>query len=289
MRIKAIVIRTDYWTPGTDFTQAIVEAVQGLVQDNDIVAVSEKALAVAQGLIVDEAPIEPSLLSELLARLWMRLFWGGPLAQMTRMHRKTRFRLRNYPSKEGAIHKQTALRYAGLLQSLRHYSEGGIDASNLPYAYVSLPLKNASEVACRIQQTIEEQLGKCTTVVVVDGDTTYSFRNLHLAPRRVKTKGLIHAGGFLTFVAGRALGLQGRPTPVGVSDDTQNPDRALTYAAVAHSVCGRGAGRTVWEMSRRYGVALTEVTWRMLKSSVHRPVVILRVLMPNDISRIGSS
>ena len=50
-------------------------------------------------------------------------------------------RLRNYPLESGSRHKQLALEQAGVLQALMFGSEGGIDGSNLPYAYVSLPLK----------------------------------------------------------------------------------------------------------------------------------------------------
>jgi F420-0:gamma-glutamyl ligase-like protein len=276
MRIKAIALRTAYWRPGTNYVNIVSEAVQHLIRDGDIVTVSEKALSVALGFIVDESKIRPSLLAKLLSRIWMRKIWGGPLGRITRLRRRTLEQLRNYPINEGAAHKEVALRHVGLLQALRHYSEGGIDASNLPYSYVCLPLRNGAAVAEELREAIEKRTGRRVTMMIVDGDTTYSLRNLHMAPRRLKVKGLIHFGGFLTFVLGRALGLKERATSIAISGAALNPDYALTLAEIAHRVRGGGAGRTVWSMSRRFRVGLAEVTWEMLEGVAHRPIVVLR-------------
>ena len=277
LRFKAIRVRTGYWTPGTDYLAEIVEAVRGLVRDGDIVVVSEKAISIAKGLIIDEAGFRPSLLARLIVKLWVRRLWGGPLGRWARLRSKTLRSLRNYPLDLGARHKEVALRYVGLLQALRHYSEGGIDASNLPYSYVALPLPEASREAERIASAIEEETGKRVSVLIVDSDKSFTWRNLHLAPRRVETRGLLHLGGFLTFLLGRMLRLKARATPVA-SIGIGNPDLALTLAEVADRVRGYGAGRTVWEMARRLGVELTGVTWRMLRRVEHHPIVILRLL-----------
>jgi F420-0:gamma-glutamyl ligase-like protein len=161
---------------------------------------------------------------------------------------------------------------------MRHYSEGGIDASNLPYSYVSLPLGDATEVASRIRKTIHGRTGRQVTVMIVDGDTTFSWRNLHIAPRRVEFPGLIHMGGFLAFIVGRMLRLQARQTPIAASGDDLNPDRALWLARLHHRLCGGGAGRTVWSMSREMGTPLTGVTWGMLDSVRHYPVTVVRFI-----------
>jgi len=277
MRIRAIPLRTSYWSPGTDYMAAVLRPIRQLLQEGDVITVSEKALSVAQGLIIDESKVKPGLLARFLSRVWMRRVWGGPLGKVTGLRNGTLKHLRNYPRLEGAAHKQVALSYVGFLQALRHYSEGGIDASNLPYSYVSLPLRNASAVAERLRQMIEEKTGKKVVVVIVDGDTTYSFRNLHLAPRRLKVRGLIHFGGFLTFVLGRVFTLKRRATPIAISGAKLHPEYALTLADMAHRSRGRGAGRTVWSMARRFNVGVAEVTLQMLESVVHRPIVLLRV------------
>jgi F420-0:gamma-glutamyl ligase-like protein len=275
LKLKAIKIRTRYWTPGTDYVREIVDAVKHHAQDGDFITISEKALSTAQGMIVDESLTEPGRLARFLVSFWIRRIWGGPLGSLTKLRGRTLEHLRNFPLVEGAAHKQIALNLTSLLQALRHYSEGGIDASNLPYSYVSLPLPDSEDCAQRINMALRDQ-GIRTTTLIVDGDTTYTWRNLHLAPRSVQTPGLIHLGGFLTFLVGRWLRFDSRSTPVAVSGDELNPDWALTLANVSHRVRGFGAGRTVWDMARRLGVGLTGVTWGMLEEVEHYPIVILR-------------
>jgi len=277
MRIRIKPIRTSYWRPGTDYGQAIVEAVKPYLRDGDILAVSEKAVSTAQGNLVDESRVQPGLVAGFLAGPWTRRLWAGPLGRLTKLKERTLENLRGYPEAEGAAHKQTTIWYAGLAQSLRHYSEGGIDASNLPYSYVCLPLRRRTETATEIARRVRMETGKDVTVMIVDGDTTYTWRSLHLAPRRVDAPGLIHIGGFLPFVLGRALGLRARQTPVAIAGGRLNPDRALWLASLYHSRCGRGAGRTVWGMAERMGTGLTGVTWEMMESAPHHPVAIIRV------------
>jgi len=276
LKLKAIRIRTKYWRPGTDHIREIVAAVRDLVEDGDIITVSEKAISTATGLLIDESTIRAGKMADLLASVWMRKIWGGPLGRLTKLRDKTIERIRAFPIVAGASHKQVALRYVGFLQALRHYSEGGIDASNLPYALVSLPLGDPDVEAARIRKALEADTGRKVSVMIVDGDTTYSLRSIHLTPRRVGVPGLVHFGGFLTFVFGRMLGFKSRSTPIGMSGEVLNPDWALTLANVAHRVQGHGAGRTVWDMAERLGTDLTGVTWEMLDRVVHAPIVILR-------------
>ena len=276
MKLKAIRVRTRYWQPGTDHMSEIVSAVHNLVEEGDIVTVSEKAISTAKGTLIDESRFEAGKMANFLARVWMRRIWGGPLGRLTKLKEKTIGRIRGFPLEAGAVHKEVALQYAGFLQSLRHYSEGGIDASNLPYTLVSLPLRDPNLEAARIREALEAETGARVSVIIVDGDTTYSWRNIHLAPRRVKVPGLVHFGGFLTFVVGRMLDFTSRPTPVGMSGEVLNPDWALTLANVAHRIRGHGAGRTVWDMAEKLGTDLAGVTWEMLDKVVHVPIVILR-------------
>lgn len=275
MRLKAIRVRTSYWRPGTDYVQEIVNSVGDIVQDGDILTVSEKAISTAEGLVVDESQFRAGRIARFLASFWTRRVWGGPLGRLTKLRDHTLERLRSFPGTEGAAHKQVALRCTGILQALRHYSEGGIDASNLPYSYVSLPLPNPKAHADRVRKAFAQRASD-VSVLIVDGDTTYTWRNLHLSPRPVDVLGLINVGGFLTFVAGRALGFRSRPTPVAYIGEQINPDWTLTLANIAHRVRGHGAGRTVWDMSEKLRVGLTEVTWEMLDEIDHYPIVILR-------------
>ena len=276
MKIAAIKVKPRYWPPGTDHVHEIVEAVKEVLQDGDIVTISEKAISTAMGNLIDESQIKPGRLAKLIVSFWMRRLWGGPFGKLAKLREHTKDRLKNYPYNEGAAHKQGALGHVGLLQALRHYSEGGIDASNLPYSYVCLPLEDPKRIADSIHSVLELN-GKHLSTIIVDGDTTYSKRNLHIAPRRVPIRGIIHIGGFLTFLLGRKLDFTARSTPLAESGAIRNPDFLLTLANVSHRVRGHGAGRTVWDMARSLGVGLTDVTWEMLRLVDHYPIAILRV------------
>lgn len=278
MKLKTISFKTQYWRPGTDYITKIIDTINTHIQDDDVLTISEKALSIASGQIIDEETINPGKLARLLVDPWTIKIWAGPLGKLVGLKDQTRRNLKGYPVEEGAAHKQLALVTVGLLQSLRHYSEGGIDASNLPYSYVSLPLKDPLIVASCIMDEIFQRTGKRVTVIIVDGDTTYSWRNLHLAPRKVSVPGLVHFGGVFTFLVGRILGFKSRQTPIAVSGRRINPDRALWFARLFHRLCGAGAGRTVWSMSSNLETSLTGVTWEMLDQVDHFPLMIIRQL-----------
>jgi len=277
MRLRTITFKTSFWRPGTDYVSEIIRVTSTHLKNGDIIAVSEKAISTASGNIYNEARVLPGTVAKFLAGYWTKGLWAGPLGMITGLKRQTLNNLKNYPRKEGAAHKQTALWHVGLLQSLRHYSEGGIDASNLPYTYVSLPLSKPIEVADKIRETVFRLTGKKVTVMIMDGDTTYSWRNLHLAPRVVDTPGLVHFGGVLTFIIGRLFGFKARQTPIAISGDIINPDRALWYSNLFHKLCGVGAGRTVWSMSKNMETSFTGVTWEMLEEVDHFPVTLIRL------------
>jgi F420-0:gamma-glutamyl ligase-like protein len=269
-------LTTKYWRPGENYIGQIMEALRSKIQDADIITVSEKALSTATGNIVDESRIHAGSLSKFLARYWMRMLWGFPLGIFCHLRNSTMKHLRRYPVEEGAKHKQLALARGGFLQALMHGSEGGIDGSNLPYSYVSLPLKHPSLLAEQISQAVKSELHKETTVMIVDTDKTFTFLNFHFTPRPTSMRGIRSNGGFLAYTLGRFLKFKKRATPLAVSDSAMDPERALHIADLANKARGYGAGRTVWDMAETFDVSLTEVTWQMLDRIEHKPVVIVR-------------
>jgi F420-0:gamma-glutamyl ligase-like protein len=275
-RYEAFAVATSYWRPGKDFLQIIVSSLRGKIENGDFVTVSEKAISTALGNILDESIIRPSLLARFLAKYWMRIVWGHFLGPLCHLRKKTIGHLRNYPIREGSSHKQVALQYAGFLQALLYGSEGAIDGSNLPYSYVCFPLQNAQAIANQIRNRIKTELGKEVTVMIVDTDTTYSFRNFHFTPRPRAIQGIHSCGGILAYVLGRFFKLKRRATPVAVVGSKLSVDGALTIAEIANKVRGYGAGRTVWDMAETFRVALTEVSWEMLSKIEHKPIVVLR-------------
>jgi F420-0:gamma-glutamyl ligase-like protein len=213
----------------------------------------------------------------------MHYVWGYALGSICHLRKKTISRFKTYPIAEGGKHKQLALKQSGFLQTLMHGSEGGIDGSNLPYSYVSLPVKNAKQHATQIRQSIKNKLHLNVSVMIIDTDKTYSTRNFHFTPRPNAIQGIQSNSGILGYVAGRLLKLKQRATPVAISGATMNIEMALQIADAANRARGFGAGRNVWDMAETFNVPLTEVTWEMLDEVEHKPIVIVRRNVKNTL------
>lgn len=276
VKYKALAVTTKYWRPRENYLKEIINGVKEKVSDGDFVVISEKAISTATSNIVNENMIKSSLCAELIANYWMQIVWGYLLGPLCHFRERLLQYLREYPVEMGSRHKQVALQQAGLLQALMFGSEGGIDGSNLAYAYVSLPLSNAHEIAEKIHDQIQLSLGKKVVVMIVDTDKTYSFRNFHFTPRPKPMKEIHSFGGFITYVIARMFKLKKRPTPIAVAGGKINIEEALKIANIANRVRGFGSGKTVWDMAEKFKVGLTGVSWEMLETVKHKPIVIVR-------------
>ena len=279
-KYQALAVVTSYWKPGDDFIRQITDVIAKKIDDSDFVVVSEKALSTAMGNIFDESRVRSSFNAKVIVNCWMRVCWGHVLSPLLHLGPKLTQNLREYPIDSGSRHKQLALDRAGFLQALMFGSEGGIDGSNLPYSYVSLPLANAQEIAERIREEIRRTLGKNVTVAVVDTDKTFTFLNFHFTPRPAPIRGIQGNGGVVAYIVGRIFRFRKRPTPLAVAGVEIVAEDALRIANVADKARGVGSGTTVWKMAKRFHVALTGVTWEMLRSIKHKPIVIVRKAMP---------
>ena len=276
VKYKALAVTTKYWRPEENCLEEIIAGVKGKVSDGDFVVVSEKAISTAISNIVNENMVKPSLCAELIANYWMQTVWGYLLGPLCHFQERLLQYLREYPVEMGSRHKQVALQQAGLLQALMFGSEGGIDGSNLAYAYVSLPLSNADEIAKKIHDQIRSRLGKKVVVMIVDTDKTYSFKNFRFTPRPKPMKNIHSFGGFITYVIARMFKLKKRPTPIAVAGCKINVEEALKISNIANRVRGFGSGKTVWDMVEKFKVGLTGVSWEMLETVKHKPIVIVR-------------
>ncbi|MCW4028300.1 MAG: coenzyme F420-0:L-glutamate ligase [Candidatus Bathyarchaeota archaeon] len=272
----ALAVSTSYWKPNSPYLDEIVGALKGKIVDGDFVVVSEKALSTALGNIVDESTVVPSGNSKFVGGVWMRFAWGYGLGVLCGFGQRLLVRLRNYPPELGSRHKQLALEQAGLLQALMFGSESGIDGSNLAYSFVSLPLKNADELAKQIQREIRRRLGKLVCVIIADTDKTYRFHNFYFTPRPNPLKGIYSSGGVVPFVVGRVLGLKRSSTPLAVAGANLSAGTALTITNIADRARGPGSGATVWDMAARFHVSADAVSWNMLSTVKHKPIVIIR-------------
>ena len=271
-----LALVTDYWKPGDNYADKAIDSLKGKIENGDFVVVSEKAISTAKGTMIDESIINPHLNAKFLAGFWMRVVWGYPLGILCGFGQRLLSRLRNYPLESGSRHKQVALQYAGLIQSLMFGSEGGIDGSNLPYSYVSLPLVNAEKVAREIQQQTQLKLKRKVCVIVADTDKTYKFRNFFFTPRPKPLRGIHSFGGAATYVVGRMFKLKKSSTPLAVVGCSLQASQALTSTNIADKARGPGSGATVWDMAARFQVEVNGVTCEMLTKIKHKPLVIVR-------------
>ncbi len=275
-KYHALALTTSYWKPGDRYIDKIINALEGKVEDGDFVVVSEKAISTALGCMVDESKVKTSVNSRGIARFWMRLIWGYPLGFLCHFGPRLLRRLRNYPLESGSRHKQVTLEQSGLMQTLMFGSEGGIDGSNLPYSYVSLPLDNASDLAQEIQHKIQLKLQKNVCVIIADTDKTYKFRNFFFTPRPKPLKGIHSFGGTATYVIARMLKFKKSSTPLAVAGCYIQAGKALTITNIADKARGPGSGATVWDMAARFKVEVNGVSWEMLSKIRHKPLVIVR-------------
>ena len=277
-KYKVCSVVTKFWRPQEDYLSCIVGAIRGKVVDGDFVVVSEKAISTAQGNIVNESSVVAGVSARLLAGFWMRVVWGYCLGVMCRFGVRLLERLRGYPLEFGSKHKQVVLEQAGLLQALMFGSEGAIDGSNLPYALVSLPLKNAQAIAEQIQREIHHCLGKRVRVIIVDTDKTYRLGSFCFTPRPKPFKGIhcFRRLALFAYVLGKFLRLPASPTPLAVTGFKGDLLEVLKIANIADRKRGAGSGATVWDMAARFQVPVNEVTWDMLFQIEHKPIVIVR-------------
>lgn len=276
VKYKVLAITTKYWRPGENYLEEILGSLNSKISDGDFVVISEKAISTALNNIIDENNVKPKRCARWISKYWMRIIWGYFLGPLCHFRGKLLHYLRKYPLEMGSRHKQVALNCAGFLQALMFGSEGGIDGSNLAYSYVSLPLKDAFGVAEEIRKQIWLRLGKKVSVIIVDTDKTFSFRNFHFTPRPKPIEGIHSFGGFITYVVGRMFKLRRSATPIAVVGCRIPVEKALEIAEIANRSRGFGAGRTVWDMAEKFKVELNEVSWEMLETIKHKPIVVVR-------------
>jgi len=275
-KYSALAVTTNYWKPNSNYIEKIISSVGDKIENGDFVVVSEKAIATATGRIVDESRIKPSFYAKVLAKFWMRIAWGYFLGVMCHFGPRLLKRLREYPLKSGSRHKQVALEQAGLMQALMFGSEGGIDGSNLAYSYVSLPLNKAGEMAQRIRNRVLVRLNRNVCVIIADTDKTYKFRSFFFTARPQPLKGIQSIGGVIAYILGKLLKLKKSSTPLAVAGCNLGAGEALKITNIADKARGPGSGATVWDMAARFHVDVNMVSWEMLDTIKHKPIVIVR-------------
>ncbi len=283
MRYELIPVRDRYWKIGSGAVRNALRALKDVtLADGDVVLLSEKAVAVAEGELIDESEYVPGRLARWLAKYWMRIVWGrilGPLLKDVMdppLRDETIENFRRYPLEEGARHKQMVLEEFGLKHALEPLSEAGVDVGNVPGTYAAPVPESAREVAEGLRERLMEERGVNVSVVVGDTDKTFELFGVKFTTI-ARAQPPIKAGtGVVGFLVGRLLARTLGPTPVAVAGDL-SVEEAIRLLERAENVRTKGAGRTVYDMVRKAGDP-SEVDEEFLSSFEHVPIVVARVV-----------
>jgi F420-0:gamma-glutamyl ligase-like protein len=78
---------------------------------------------------------------------------------------------------------------------------------------------------------------------------------------------------------GRILKLKKSSTPLTAAGCTIEASEALKITNIADKTRGPGSGATVWDMAAKFKVEVNEVSWEMLETINHKPIVIVRKIL----------
>ncbi|WP_148688965.1 coenzyme F420-0:L-glutamate ligase [Methanopyrus sp. SNP6] len=282
---RLIPVKSRYWKVGSGTVGNALEALRGIeLKDGDVLLLSEKAVAVAEGELIDERGYEPGVLARFLVVLWMRIFWGrilgpllGPLMDPP-MRTETIENLRNYPLKDGSRHKQMILEEFGLLHALEPASEAGCDVGNVPGYYAAPVPKSADRVARELREELRRRRDVDVSVVVGDTDKTYEILGILFTTVARAHPDIVAGTGVIGFLVGRLLAKTVGPTPIAIAGNVSVRE-AIKLLDMAEDVRTKGAGRTVYDALEEVGdpESLDE---EFLNGFDHVPIVIARPITP---------
>jgi len=282
VRVKVFRKPFEYWLPGSNIARNIASKYKGCLDDGSIVVVTEKAVSVALGNIYDESVIKVDPISSYLTKIISSHLWGRLLYRFFK-HRENFLQIiEEVPLEYLAAHKKLSVKYGGLLSFIKPYSEAGIDTTNLPYYYVSLPLKDADKIARELREEIVKLVNRDVYVLLVDSDRTFKpkyLSSLAISTRPSYVKGVVDLGG-LGFILGRLFAKKFAefPTPVAYDGYWLGLPRILKMAKIAEKQLGHGLGITAVEMLKNLGKSsFSEVKWTDMCKIRHYPAVVIKI------------
>ncbi len=279
--LKAFSKSMDCWLPGKsidEIANIIYKHYRGFVDEEDIIVVSEKPLAIALGYIYDENIIVVDPITKVMAKailfLWCKILNSYIKSRSISM-------ICSIDDEILARHKKLALKVGGIKHFLKPISEAGIDTTNLPYTYVSLPLRNAKKIAMELKEELSLRLGMDIDILIVDTDRTFQLKtlsNIAFATRATEIPGIIDLG-FIAYLLGktfREIFIE-YPTPIAFTGKWIGLKRILRIAYLSDKVMGYGIGRNFIEMIQRLRKHVYEpILWRDICLYKHRPVAIVK-------------
>ncbi|MEM1525780.1 MAG: coenzyme F420-0:L-glutamate ligase [Ignisphaera sp.] len=284
VKIKIRILRKkfNYWYPGTDVVKEIIDNYGKHIENGDIIVIAEKALSTALGNIYDEGLIQADMLTKIFTFIIVRILWLNLLKFVFR-NRETIQILSSVQLNIISAHKKLSLRYGGIKHFLKPVSEAGIDTTNLPYKYVSLPLRDPA-ILNSIRAEIFRKLGKYVNILIIDTDKSFKPRFLKrvvFATRPSLIKGVIDLGAYIYFT-GRILRkcFIPYPTPVAYNGVNIGLPLILRIAKICEKGMGSGLGRNIMEMLKKIGKeGLEDIMWLDMAKVHHYPVLLVKLIV----------
>lgn len=274
MNYIGIPVECDYILPDEGYGR-LVDALSLVVEDGDLVVISETPISTMEGNLVDESEYDYSLLSWIICELWCRLVWGYLFSPFG-YDKRTISNLRKMPV-EAHSHKEFILRRYGLKHALMPSGEAGVDLSNVPGNYVSLLPENPKRSAFRIRDLIEEACGVCVDVMIIDTDATFCIFGKLFTCIPLSVDGIVNDMGIYGYIL-RFFSKRVGSTPLASTCD-KNVLSLIEIANIAEE-CQKNASddyfETVYNMTDTFNVDIDKVSVEMLKKVRHMPAVIIR-------------
>lgn len=241
------------------------------MNDEDFLVIAETPIAISQGRIIDESRYKSSLKSKFLAIIWSKYIWGYLLGPLLKIKKRTIKNLRKLP-KESIIHKEVVLQLYGWKHALKPASEAGIDLTNAPGHYVSLLPENPEKIAIEIEKKIKKNI----TVMIIDTDATYKFKNKYFTGLPIAIDGIESNKGVFGYFLGQLFENVGS-TPLGISKKMEVKD-ALKIANIAENYQKSLSNymNTIHATKKVLGSEMNNISIDDLNSIKHTPAVIIR-------------
>ncbi len=284
MKLKIIRIKSKYWKPRKDVQnlyKKIYKKVHRFVNRHSIVFISEKALLVACGLIYDEGLIKVRFVDILNVKIF-KTFWCSIFRRFLRDFIFESLCLVKDEDLARHIHLCSSLFNFNILSLLKPVSTYGVDASLLPYLYVTYPNPNNYGIVIDIVNRLSDKL-RCLGVCVIDSDVSLIHKKFKivLTSRPVYIKNCINLG-ILTYLLSKSPFRKFfiRCPTVTYAVSKLGVHYLFSMGRIVEKYIKSIPVRTVIETYRYVGAtSYTDITWSQLcKLIPHYPVVIIRLV-----------
>ncbi|NPA69599.1 MAG: hypothetical protein GXO26_02220 [Crenarchaeota archaeon] len=280
MRVKIRRISTRYWLPiGPERTLLKLRKIlRSNVNNRTIVILSEKALLISCGYIYDEGLINVNKFSKFMVRLY-RDIWCKIFRRLLKDF--VYDSICNVRVDDIVRHALFCSRTCKghILSLLKPVSTCGVDASGLPYYYVTNPGVDYRNIIDELYKRL-----RVRSIIVADSDTSLIIKKLNivLTSRPVFLNFCINLG-VITYILSRLrsrLFIKCPTMTYSVGDPTLCSYRGFLLLKKVERYRRACYGRSVTEMMRfLLSSDYTSVTWTQLSlSRPHYPIILVDFL-----------